>query len=33
MEWFFKFPHMGDDALRNPKKMIDLEKHREVVHG
>ena len=23
MEWFFKFPHMDDDALRNLKKMID----------
>ena len=23
MEWFFKFPHMDDDNLRNLKKMID----------
>ncbi|GGF43785.1 permease [Aliidongia dinghuensis] len=23
MDWFFKFPHMDDDALRNLKKMID----------
>ncbi|MBB5539469.1 ABC transporter permease [Rhizobium giardinii] len=23
MDWFFKFPHMDDDALRNLKKLID----------
>ena len=23
MEWFYKFPHMDDDALRNLKKFID----------
>lgn len=23
MEWFYKFPHMDDDALRNLKKAID----------
>ncbi|MBK5571556.1 hypothetical protein [Ensifer sp. SSB1] len=32
MDWFYQFPHMDDNALRDPKKVINETWFRRTYH-